>query len=434
MGFAFRLLSSYVGLTFILTAPSDDMSDELEPFPVTVRPKQAAHAVMLASLVHEILADESGSRERSQRTLKEDHVRASRTSIDKALRTLCGDGWLRVLPNRSPGRGNRYALGERFRKKSVLAAWQAIAERTFGAGGYLNETFPDALFAYGALGGPKLLVLAVVREHNHQLRPFQVEVALEGMFDRKSTKYHVKGLVEKGLLVIDSGLLRVSSDLDERIDQLREGFQHRVNAIVKRNEMERENFLLSTGTSSVLIELRKHFRGFPCVRCGVPSNSVEHFPPKKWTGEDDWFLTYPICIPCNRLTAQFIKRHKTPARLKVHREFRTVPDLGKSLEERLRALRDRFYRYVADGKDDEALRVAAKARAVFDAHTSERGRLVLRISDDKTLALKPGETPFPGFRHARRRMNEPISKEKPDPGPGLTRVPLPKKATPERSS
>jgi len=386
-----------------------------EPLGASRHPANADSSVLLSAYVYEM--EGKGERERARRTLQEDFIRSGGSSITDHVEQLRQQGWLRIPRKRVEGRGNVFTYGKNLMSPRLQRDWEAIAERIWGPAGYLRGWMGDPLFAHGALGWSGTLVYAACLRYHAPFSAREIQEFFAGVFSPDQTAYRVRRLRELGIIVRTPKGYQLNPECQEVVETLRGRFQGRKTRITYSNAQERKRYKASVGRSDLLDDLRRAYRANPCIRCDKTSNEVEHFPPVKWSGENDWFLTFPICDRCNALTREFIQTHDAPPSLTVRKVSLVGGNPLRSLEERIASYRDTFYSCVETGQTERAMKAVAKARATFEAHTGDSGTLIFRLPSKADFHLDPK-------RHGLLLDHSLLTAEKPLIDPGLTRVPI----------
>jgi hypothetical protein len=375
-------------------------SSGVQVLPSVDHPDRLNVTVVLAFFVHQIQLN--GSVERSRRIQQTDFVRSSGAGVSRMLRNLCLDGWLVLDVHGGVSNGNVYVLGPKFDEPSMRDRWIKVCDFMYGDDGLLRNWLGSPLLAHGSLNCGGLLYFEYVRRFEGMVRTSDIQRFFAGIASAKTTEKQLAKLRELGLIESRDNRHFLTENYENAFAAVGEEFHERADRIRMSVDRERSNFLEANGVSKSLQRLRSLYRGSPCIRCGSPSNQVEHFPPKSWAttildddssraapGNDDWFLTYPICGGCNNQTAAFIRHAGVPQRLTVN-AFRFVGgDAIQGLVTRLASLRDQFYRAFEDSDVDRAKRCAAKALAQFEAVRGKRGAIAYQMSPGKFMTIGP---------------------------------------------
>jgi len=344
-------------------------------------------------------------------------MRSGGKGTSKRQKTLCDEGWLVGIDPTNPQAARNYDYGSILRPGSLRYEWRVMSERIWGSGGYLRGWLKDPLFAHGALGWSGTLIYAVLLRHPGRFRIAEIQHFFGGLFSPAQTAYRVRALREKGILVVDSLGHDLSVDHQEITTSMRAKYSSRRDSITYSVAQERRKFRASFGISDRLEQIRLSYRGLTCIRCTNQSEQIEHFPPLKWSGEDDWFLTFPICEECNGKTSLFIQENGAPRSLTVRKVSLVGGNPLRGLEERIASYRYTFYSCVESGQTERAMKAVAKARATFEAHTGESWALIFRLPSGVDFHLDPK-------RHGLLLDPSLLTAEKPLIDPGLTRVPI----------
>ena len=388
------------------------------PFVSRRHPRSPDNSLLLSAFIYEI--GDNPDRERSRRTVQQDLVRSNGSGVSDREQLLIDEGWLRIPKWRAPGRGNRFAYGELLNSRPLRAEWRQMSERIWGQNGFLAGQMKDPLFAHGALGWSGALIYAVMIRYPAPFSVREAKTFFDGMFSPSKTAYRLGRLEEKNLIIEDPAGYRLNPNHAYEAEMIREDYRSRQEQIESRVSDERKRYRSAIGHSSVLDQLRDSYRGLTCIRCPSEARQIEHFPPLKWSGEDDWFLTFPICEQCNGKTSLFIRENKAPRPLTVRKESLIGGNPLRSLEERIASYRDTFYSCVESGQAERAMKAVAKARATFEAHTGDSGALIFRLPSGVDFHLDPKQ-------HGLLLDPTVLSTEKPTFDPNLTRVPIRRK-------
>ena len=295
-----------------------------------------------------------------------------------------------------------------------------MSERIWGRNGFLAGQMKDPLFAHGALGWSGALIYAVLIRYSAPFSTHEAKTFFEGMFSPSKTAYRLRRLEEKNLIIEDPAGYRLNPNHAYEAEVIREDYRSRQEQIEARVSDERRRYRSAIAHSGTLDQLRDSYRGLQCVRCPNQSNQIEHFPPIKWFGEDDWFLTFPICKKCNGKTSLFIRENAAPRPLTVRKVSLIGGNPLRIFEERIASYRDTFYSCVESGQTERAMKAVAKASATFRAYTGESGALIFRLPSGVDFRLDPK-------RHGLLLDPSLLTDEKPLIDPGLTRVPIRRK-------
>lgn len=381
-------------------------------------PDDADNSLLLSAYVYEI--GDQGFRERSRRTVQEDLIRSAGKGVSRRLVTLCEAGWLTSTKPNLMGKASTYRYGHLLSSRRLRDEWRIMAERIWGTDGFLSGWMGDPLFAHRALGWSQTLMYAVLLQHPGPFTLPEIERFFDGLFSPSQTKYRVGRLVKKGILVEEPSGYRLSAQHADEAEKQRARFSSQRERIRYSIQQERKHYRAAMGRSEILEQLRTAYRGLTCVRCPNEARQIEHFPPVKWFGEDDWFLTFPICEQCNGETSLFIRNNRAPRPLTIRKVSLVGGNPLRSLEERIASYRDTFYSSVESGQAERAMKAVAKARATFEALTGESGALIFRLPSGVDFHLDPK-------RHGLLLDPTVLSTEKPTFDPNLTRVLIRKK-------
>jgi hypothetical protein len=414
----------------------------LTPMPHVIHPLRINACITLAYYVHRISL--TGSTEKSRRSFQEDFLRVEGKGVAKQRRALVDGGWLRQLQRVEKTKGNEYSYGDLLKKKSDRDAWVLIGEILFGKQGLIGDWLKSPLLAHGSLGSNGVMVCSLIDRFSGRLRMADIRDFFAGVASPDAVDGWIKKLVSKQFVVLINDYLHLSEDFNKVIAEQHDLFSERKDKISKKAEIQRGNFLFALGVSRELQDLRKMYRGLPCIRCGSPSKEVEHFPPVEYLYHqkkaerdvrkndepdrrpDDWFMTFPICKACNEKTRKFITKHDAPLRHKFSGTRFHGGDPLVSLSRRITELRDNFYTAVENDETEKALRCVSQALGMFDAVSGVAGSIAFKLPSGDFLEFKPvssekgKERKFVLLSGESRRL----SKEKPDPTEFVTILPL----------
>ena len=419
----------------------------LTPMPNVNHPQRINDCIILAFYVHRISL--TGSTEMSLRVFQEVFTRSGIKSVSKQRRALVDGGWLRQLRRRGKTKGNEYSYGDLLKAKSDRDAWVLIGEILFGKQGLFGPWRESPLLAHGSLGFNGVMVFSLIDRLPGRLSPLDIRdffagIAIPGAVDGWVKRLRNKKKFGEGLVELVDGYFQVSEGSSKVLAEQHELFAERKDKISKTVEIQRENYRYAFGVSRELQKLRKMYRGLPCIRCGVPSIEVEHFPPVEYLYRqkkderdlreddepdrrpDDWFMTFPICKACNEKTRRFISKHDAPPRLKLTATRFHGGDPLVVLSRRITELRDTFYTAVENDETEKALRCVSQALGYFDAVSGVAGSIAFKLPSGDFLEFKPvdgangKERKFVLLKSDSRRL----SNEKPDPTEYVTVLPI----------
>ena len=419
----------------------------LSPMPNVIHPRGINACIILAYYVHRISL--TGSTEMSRRAFQEDFQRVKGKSVSKQRRALVDGGWLRQLRRGEKTKGNEYSYGDLLKAKSDRDAWVLIGEILFGKQSLVGPWKDSPLLAHGSLGLNGVMVFSLIDRFPGRLSPVDIRDFFAGIASPGAIDGWVKRLRNKkkfggGLVELVDGYFQVSEGSNKVLAEQHELFAERKDKIAKTVEIQRENYRYALGVSRELQKLRKMYRGLPCIRCGVSSKEVEHFPPVEYLYRqkkderdlreddeperrpDDWFMTFPICKACNEKTRSFISKHDAPPRLKFSGTRFRGGDPLVLLSNGITKLRDNFYTAVENDETEKALRCVSQALGMFDAVSGVAGSIAFKLPSGDFLEFKPvssengKERKFVLLSGESRRL----SNEKPDPTELVTILPI----------
>lgn len=262
-------------------------------------------AVLVAFIAHH---DPNGRRakgvEWSERQAQKLHAVGSRSTIHNRLRLAQELGLLEVAEPSGTGTlgqttGNSYRLGPTARRERKR--WVSLGETLFSAGGMFKALESSGVLLYNALGrdGRWLTYSLAVSCSGVPVSPAEVLAAARGLLrSEKLVLSHLERLVDLGLatrVVTGPGdqPRYVAHELETLgIVATEQGWETRYERLERHISNEQ------LGLTSVTVQIRE----LPCCYCGRegPSDTVEHVPPRHWTGTKKAGLLLPACNDCNQ--------------------------------------------------------------------------------------------------------------------------------------
>ena len=313
--------------------------------------------------------DVHGEVEVADRVLQTIFVRSARGHLSARLNMLETEGWLSSSQNWRRGQGTKYKLGQRFTDPQTFKEWHSFSSILFGPTGLLAKWLGHSLLTHGSVQPLGLLIIEIVRQQPKTWNQTGISRLLSCLCRQETIQKKVRSLVKLGLITTDRGRLSLANDADSRLlDLSSKGPEIRRTRIERRIRAERIVFYERLGISERRLALSRSFKGQTCIRCTKRSDELEHVPPRSWGGEDDWFLTYPICGGCNSDTKNFIQNNPLALGADLLKE---IPENVLPLEHlsvELFRLTQCFYRAVELNDQRTAHRVINTQLRMFTAY------------------------------------------------------------------
>jgi hypothetical protein len=332
-------------------------------------PKTSFQRFLLARILHRCHRT-SGEAEFARRCIQEETTRAGGSRVSTHLRVLVKGGWLSVTRFGRGTRGQIYSPGPLLRSNPTLFdEWITLSTTLFDFGGVLQPFLNRPCLAPKALSINGTLVLALVVSKDECPRTSDLQRDLTDWMTPRTVRNQIRRLERLRIVQVRDGHVAIEADWQQQLSRFEaDGFEERRTRIVHTHRFEQERYRTRIGLSSSLTSLRSDYAGFPCCRCDKPSDQVEHFPPRAWGGQDDWYTTWPICSRCNGEMSRFIRAiGPPPAVVDTDPHLRRGADPARFLAAALQRSRDRFYKAFEDGDIDGAHAAAATARDLYAA-------------------------------------------------------------------
>ncbi len=274
--------------------------------------------------------------------------------------------WLTLTTKAKGLKGNHYKLGPL--GQAQKDAWVALGKTLFGPRGVLKWYLKRAILNKRGLKPHGCLILAFV-ERFGPISENEVVTQLKSFMDRKTVKTRLRYIVSEELLFESNGEFCVPADLRELVLKHEDWTGAAEEQLKVDNDRNMAQIAFQTRVLGNLEirELKKALRKLECFYCRrtppPKGNQVEHFPPIKWGGSDDYSLLLPICVKCNTRHGQQIKGTK-PAKLSVLKEPLSIPwngDRDEAVAFFMRLMLSRNFEYAVamnDGRLDDARHAA----------------------------------------------------------------------------
>jgi len=293
--------------------------------------------------------------------------------VSEHLRELVADEWIQI---RKPSKGmsaNHYTYGKRLKPKSVnSASARHLASTLFGKNGLLTPLMSSPAIGTNFLGTNGLLIVGVLKRSSRKLRPLEIFKYAPMFMVRSTIDNRLKKLLQAGLVKKEGKHWSIVTDFELALTK----YEAKSGAIARfvRNqnifEVEREKLGLFVKNGKLTHAEVTQLKKDACICCGKKGGAmeVEHFPPKHWGGFDHIDLCWGIHKKCNNRYSSKIKKYQLPTLDKsVQITLDENTDIRQIVVAVLEASIKRFYRAFDEGRDDEAVRVAAHAASIWCA-------------------------------------------------------------------
>lgn len=329
--------------------------------------------------------------------------------VSKHLKELVKDGWIRLRKPSAGMEANHYEYGRRLMPKSVnRASALHLASTLFGDSGLLTPLMSSPAIGTNFLGTNGLLVLGILRCSSSKLSPLEIFKYAPVFMARSTIDNRLKKLLEAGLVVEEDKHWSLTPDFDRALTK----YETESGAIARfvRNqnifEVEREKLGLFVKNGKLTHAEVTQLKKDACICCGKKGGAmeVEHFPPRHWGGFDHIDLCWGIHKKCNNRYSSKIKKYQLPTLDKsVQITLDENTDIRQIVVAVLEASIKRFYKAFDEGRDDEAVRVAAHAASIWCA-VVERS-IPIRVKRLRNGVPKPA-TYTPSGRSVRKSTGE----------------------------
>jgi hypothetical protein len=293
--------------------------------------------------------------------------------VSKHLKALVKDGWIRLLKPSKGMEANHYAYGRRLMPKSVnRGSALHLASTLFGKDGLLTPLMSSPAIGTNFLGTNGLLVLGILRCSSSKLSPLEIFKYAPMFMARSTIDNRLKKLLEAGLVVKEDKHWSLTTDFDRALTK----YETKSGAIARfvRNqnifEVEREKLGVFVKNGKLTHAEETQLKKEGCICCGKNKGKmeIEHFPPKHWGGFDHIDLCWGIHKTCNNRYSSKIKKYQLPTLDKsVQITLDENTDIRQIVVAVLETSIKRFYKAFDEGRDDEAVRVAAHAASIWCA-------------------------------------------------------------------
>jgi hypothetical protein len=268
---------------------------------------------------------------------------------------------------------NHYEYGRRLMPKSVnRASALHLASTLFGDSGLLTPLMSSAAIGTNFLGTNGLLVLGILRCSSSKLSPLEIFNYAPVFMARSTIDNRLKKLLEAGLVVEEDKYWSLTTDFDRALTK----YETESGAIARfeRNQnifkVEREKLGLFIKNGKLTHAEETHLKKERCICCGKNKGKmeIEHFPPRHWGGYDHIDLCWGIHKKCNNNYSNKIKKYKLP---ELDKSIQITLDENTDIRQVVVAVLEtsikRFYKAFDEGRDEEAVQVAAHATALWRA-------------------------------------------------------------------
>ena len=309
----------------------------------------------------------------SRREVQGTFNRSGGDVVSKHLKALVKDGWIRVRKPSVGMEANHYEYGRRLMPKSVnRASALHLASTLFGDSGLLTPLMSSAAIGTNFLGTNGLLVLGILRCSSSKLSPLEIFNYAPVFMARSTIDNRLKKLLEAGLVVEEDKYWSLTTDFDRALTK----YETESGAIARfeRNQnifkVEREKLGLFIKNGKLTHAEETHLKKERCICCGKNKGKmeIEHFPPRHWGGYDHIDLCWGIHKKCNNNYSNKIKKYKLP---ELDKSIQITLDENTDIRQVVVAVLEtsikRFYKAFDEGRDEEAVQVAAHATALWRA-------------------------------------------------------------------
>lgn len=334
--------------------------------------------------------------------------RGSGRLVSKDLKELSRGGWL--LARRVEGsEAFAYSPGVRLTKNEKLFdEWREFSESLFGRTGLVKRFVNSSVWGHGLLGFSQTLVLGTLVYRRQAFRRVDVRNYLAGLVGVSTIDTAIKTLLDAKVLTKEGKRFerhpKWKANLQVLLHSHIAGTARR-HKIAKRVALERQSYGRLIRDGKLTSRERKNLLREPCVRCGARAEQVEHFPPRKFGGEDHIHMVWAICKHCNTQTKGFIQRLKhmelPTSRLLIVKPGVDVNDL---LRASLAKSLAKFY-VAAKQKDyDKGHRIITNSLVLID--TIKRAELLQSHRQHKN-SRRPGQRNNKGTNPVVRERSRP---------------------------
>lgn len=231
--------------------------------------------------------------------------------VSRDLKALCDGGWLssrrfeeaEALTYR-PG---RLLMG----KPKLHAEWQSLSSSLFGNGGLVKKFVNSAVWGHGVFGFNQTLVLGTLVYRHQSFRRVDIIKYLDGLVGISSIDSALRTLVDAQIVRKDDGLYTRTKNWNENLKVFLDGQMGgtaRKKRIAREVRHDRQRYATLCRLGHLTPNERRVLLTNPCLRCGGKANQVEHYPPRKYGGDDHTHLVWAICKECNKKTRFFIQK------------------------------------------------------------------------------------------------------------------------------
>lgn len=231
--------------------------------------------------------------------------------LDRLVRRR-GTGWLEISTYAVGTAGHHYRLGRS--AASQADEWTAVGKMLFGPGGALEPYRTRPVFRGTALGPEGCVVLACV-ERCGPATTSEVIALLSTYIAESTTRKRLRLLEVEGLVKRRGDEYYVSRGLASAVEKYEEVYGLIDSHVAHHQRLLGESlaFQLELEGGPQIKTLKAALRKLPCSYCKkMPrpeGETVEHFPPRKWGGNDKESILLPACRECNKSHGPLIGSH-----------------------------------------------------------------------------------------------------------------------------
>ena len=329
--------------------------------------------------------------------------------VSEHLRELVADEWIQI---RKPSKGmsaNHYTYGKRLKPKSVNSSpVRHLASTLFGDDGLLTPLMSSPAIGTNFLGTNGLLIVGILKRSSRKLRPLEIFKYAPMFMVRSTIDNRLKKLLQAGLVKKEGKHWSIATDFELALTkyEAKSGAIARLERSRKIFKIERERLGLRIKKGKLTHAEETQLKKDGCICCGKKKGymEIEHFPPRHWGGFDHIDLCWGIHKICNNRYSSKIKKYQLPTLDKsVQITLDENTDIRQIVVAVLETSIKRFYKAFDEGRDDEAVRVAAHAASIWCAVVEQS--IPIRVNRLRNGVPKPA-TYTPSGRSVRKSTGE----------------------------
>lgn len=277
--------------------------------PPSKMPSSSSQRIYLAFILEDYALGSPGPF--SQRGGRKLFNRGGGRLVSRDLKALCDGGWLssrrfeetEALTYR-PG---KLLIG----KPKLHAEWKSLSSSLFGTGGLVKKFVNSAVWGHGVFGFNQTLVLGTLVYRHQSFRRVDIIKYLDGLVGISSIDSALRTLVDAQIVRKEDGLYTRTKNWNKHLKTFLDGQKGgtaRKERIAREVRNDRQRYSTLCRVGHLTPKERRALLTNPCLRCGGKANQVEHYPPRKYGGDDHTHLVWAICKECNKKTRFFIQK------------------------------------------------------------------------------------------------------------------------------